>query len=74
MCLQRRRRHLKHRGCGSVRSGQGGRTTQGEVTDEYGAMVGWRLAGENRRNSAKALLQCHFVHHEYHMESHKMEL
>jgi hypothetical protein len=38
------------------------------MMDEYGGMVERRFARENRRKIMNNLLQCLFVHHEYHMK------
>jgi hypothetical protein len=48
--------------------GQGYRTPHEAVIDEYGEMVEWWLAGENRRTQ-KNLLQCHFIHYEFNLKS-----
>jgi hypothetical protein len=38
------------------------------ATHEYGDIAAWPFIGENRRNSGKTLLQCHFDHYESHMK------
>jgi hypothetical protein len=40
---------------------------QGVVIFEYESMMGWWLAGENRSNSEKYVLQCYFAHHKSHV-------
>jgi hypothetical protein len=52
--------------CDNVLPGQNYRTPQGVAMDEYGAKVEPSVARENRRNSEKNLVQCHFVHQETH--------
>jgi hypothetical protein len=41
---------------------------------EYTAIVEWRLAGQNVRQSEKNLPQFHFVYHEFHMKLPGIEL
>jgi hypothetical protein len=45
------------------------RPHQGRGRGEYGAMVEWWLAWQNRRNTQKPLLLSHSVHHESHTRS-----
>jgi hypothetical protein len=61
------------RGYDNVLLGQGYRTPRGAVIDEYGATMGWWLAGE-QKNSEKNLLQCHFGHCEFYSKSPGIEV
>jgi hypothetical protein len=59
---QRRSPQLKDPRCDNVLPDVGYRTHQSAVKDEYKIMV----VGGRRRNSEEKLLQCHFVHREFH--------
>jgi hypothetical protein len=53
MCRSEMKYLTSYRGYDDVLLGQGYRTPRGAVIDEYGAMVGWWSAGENRRTRRK---------------------